>query len=865
MTNELDPCLIFLPGDVPEDFGRINGGSVDVPDDDGGDIIIRRYRYPNVPNVPGGGIPPFPGIPTNEPRNPPGPRPPEPIVWVCVDGVVFPIRLSEALTLGISWYTTKALAMAVCADPPTTLVWVCRNGQPVQIPLNQIIPNEPFFADPISAGNYCIDPQTFLVWVCRNGVVQRLPWVYLAPNESWYSSYAQAAAGCVEPTEPTTVTEIGTVDPQTPNESGGDTGGGITRTRVITVGSVTPEDYQYGPETTSIDPQILLDDGYYPRDYGNTNNLNLSNQAGIPLLNTQVDSSITTLLNPSKINISELNESLYRVVSPLIRQSIKNELSQILYNLYYPDGRRIPDNKIDKSLQIRALNGTLSKVQVRYVLAIAIRSALQSTSTVVRNSARVLTSTFGNTRDNILRSRLYAIKQLNTARSSVEVLSSNENRAISRAYNNLISLYPESYSGAKKELLKLWYVLPEDIFARVTLETSAGTSSILKVPNTELIPVTASDGSITKLPVTQYRYDISVSTSAGPDLVRTRSELKRAYTLNNAEEMACLFDCKDLYRTTFTVSSVASANLELNYDYTQSLPNYYVFKIDKTSIQDVANDVSPFIRKTKANYTIVTDPEEIENAVKFRLYPWKVFPVEYNDPILGHFDQSSIYNFEYTSFGFEEFGNDVGGPILVRRIPNIVIVVPTDRYDYNFYGGQSTLQDWNIRSLNFTLSPDPEYYNRNLRNHYFASAGLAYPQTDVLNQISESGYRASFVSSAPGITDGYTSQTPQRSQHGFRAAVNIASALNNYYITNNGLSWTDVFTRMTRSEYATYKIGISDKMIDKLRLGEKTGIKLYHPRGGNSATQTRLVELKSGKTDDTTVNLDIQYASNSNN
>ena len=52
MVNPIDPCFIFEPAETPGTSNIINGGAVVTPEDDGEEIVIRRYptrpRYPEV-------------------------------------------------------------------------------------------------------------------------------------------------------------------------------------------------------------------------------------------------------------------------------------------------------------------------------------------------------------------------------------------------------------------------------------------------------------------------------------------------------------------------------------------------------------------------------------------------------------------------------------------------------------------------------------------------------------------------------------------------------------------------------------------------------------------------------------------------
>ena len=622
--------------------------------------------------------------------------------------------------------------------------------------------------------------------------------------------------------------------------------------------STTPDDSQYESYPRTDLGDLIFDEGYFPTANTPTYDPTIPNFSEIKIFGSEIDSSIYNLTAQEDLSISGTNENITELRDDFLKNAIREEIRSILYNLYLPDGRRVGDAVINKGFKVRTLNGTLSKVDQRYALNLAIRAALAQITNSVTVTNQVLTATYGKTVKQILQSRVNNLLKLNQNISTPTIVIPDINRALDRIESQKISLFPNNYTTGEKDLLKLWYVLPEDIYTKTLIVDASGTRTRLKIPNSEKIPVFTSGYESTGVSVLEYNYDTCVLTESGHEIVPSDNQLSRAYTLNNNVEQACLFDAQSKYNVTLTVSSPAASNLELNYDLAAERPLQYVFFIDKDTIQDVESDGSLFARKTKANYIIETDPAIIQQKIEFRPYPWLVLPVDHNDPILGHFDSNSTYTIQFTNFNLHQFGDDATGPILVRRIPKCVILQPTDKYNLLFYSGYSRLTDWNTRTLSFTLSPDPEYYNKNLKDHYFASVELAYPNPDITGEYTETGMRVVFSDSTATLANLFTSGSePTRTAHGFRAAVNIASALNNIYYVNEGLLWTDVYKRLTLTQYYNFKMGIPNYMVDRLRLGQKTGVKIFHNKAGILGVDSRLMGLRSGKTDDLPIYLDV--------
>jgi hypothetical protein len=166
-----------------------------------------------------------------------------------------------------------------------------------------------------------------------------------------------------------------------------------------------------------------------------------------------------------------------------------------------------------------------------------------------------------------------------------------------------------------------------------------------------------------------------------------------------------------------------------------------------------------------------------------------------------------------------------------------------------FFDGKSKLVDWNQRTLKFGLSQDKNYFNPGTRTNW-VKLNYAYPNTDIGDNINNTGLRAEYVSSSLLFTKTFIDgQQPERTEDAFRAAVRITSTLNSTYNITNGLTWKDVYARLTPLQYTAIKRGVPDYMINKLRAGEKTGVKLFHTQGYAGAAKTRLTTLKEGQTD----------------
>lgn len=667
---------------------------------------------------------------------------------------------------------------------------------------------------------------------------------------------------CVETpdiSDPSLYNPPGTTDPDIPNTNDGpDTNDGgviVTPTDGIpTTPIILPEnqdneslpEYQFDPNEIDNYTEAgysFIDNTYAVTTDESNTTVAVKSNLNSELFNLSVDFRLQILATNAQAILSDLNAAMSQLSFTNIKDSLNPEIADILFNLTYPDGRPIPQHRIIKAIKKHLLEGTVDSIDTAYIRSLKQRALLGEEST--NRILELPTTQFGRNKSEIIAERQQAKDLAGTLASQVDT-TPNETRGVVRALTNAKSLDPNNYLDQTKDLLKLWYILPTDINRRILISAS-GTNYPVYIKDTDTISVTTSAGSAVSLPVDRLQYTVSVLTSTyGFDNVASYSDIDRAYILNNIVEQATLHDVGSKWQTVMTITSPSADNLELTYSLTDARPRYYVLKINRESITEIPDSDSIFTRKTQVNYTLETAASAIREAVKFRVYPWKVFTVNHNDPILGHIGAESTYKFEFTNFSLNQFGTDSGEQLFVRRIPEIIILLPTDKFNLNFFNGYSQLNDWNQRTITFSQSPDTRYTHTGLDQHW-VKIEETYPATNIDGDVDVFGRKGTFTGRAGILSLGYTSGTEPlpRREYGFRSAALTASSIYLNYKVDTGLLWSDLFIRMTADQYKTYKIGIPTIMIEKLRLGQKTGVKLIHNRNDNFIKDTRVLNLRT--------------------
>ena len=571
-------------------------------------------------------------------------------------------------------------------------------------------------------------------------------------------------------------------------------------------------------------------------------------------LSSNLESSIINLQSSSLTKIKDLNKNISKLKSLSMREYINQTFRDLLYSLNLPDGRKISESLVDASIRKFLLTNTTSIIDINYILKLQSQQVLSLEAVTNTQRSQRLSASFGVTRDQLIKDRLKSLVSFINVRKNNQDIRPIPIRALARADQKKISLNPARYKDEKTELLKLWYILPEDLYAKAIIEDANGVIQKVKINNDATLSVTTSSLSLAFPKVNEYNYKIPVETYEGTEIVPIDSQIDRIYTLNNKVEQACLFDLGAEKRTKLSVCSVDASNLEFTYSLTEPLESSYALILDASTIQDQTQPTSPFVRITSARYKLETDFDVISSSIKFRAYPWQVLPINYNDPIFGHIKTSSQYQLTFTNYSLNKFTEDIEGDIFIRRIPKAIFIIPTNKYKYLLYNGTSKLSNWNQRDLYFSLSLDPDQYETDLRDGV-GKIERTYPFTDIDNIISDHGLKNTYEVSNAILTDGFTSTQLTRTEHSFRTVYNIVSGLNSTYVINGGLEWKDILKRLTPDQYKNYNINISNNVFQKLISGDRTGVRIYHTPG--NTTISRLTSLKTGETDPFIVYLEV--------
>lgn len=144
----------------------------------------------------------------------------------------------------------------------------------------------------------------------------------------------------------------------------------------------------------------------------------------------------------------------------------------------------------------------------------------------------------------------------------------------------------------------------------------------------------------------------------------------------------------------FTVSS-SMLNSELSSGYQEvyeSKAKYY--KLDLSSIVDERSD-NHFVNNITARYVKVLTQSDRE--IHSRTYGGKTqkLNLSYDDPFIQYADREGEFSLEYNELTFRNFDKNIspdGSSILLRSLPDAIIILPTNTTEQNPYNGHSIIK-----------------------------------------------------------------------------------------------------------------------------------------------------------------------------
>jgi hypothetical protein len=321
-----------------------------------------------------------------------------------------------------------------------------------------------------------------------------------------------------------------------------------------------------------------------------------------------------------------------------------------------------------------------------------------------------------------------------------------------------VSIDPMGTPNMKlKNRLFNWQVLPEDINQRVIFKDTDGVETPIYLTNQdESITVTNYEGIISTLKMQVGNY-FSAEPVDGENRLTVWSDIDKAVILPGLYKAKAAKLLESDMSMILDVSSDTSALTELNVDTSTLRQDGYFLKLDKSTITDIPSD-SFLLRSTQATYDYITTG--IDDYIQHRAFPYGVIYLRYDDMIFNHLEASLKATITHRDFTMD-FVTPPIDKILVRELPQHLLLVPTNNLSRTYAQVRSKLPTFNTRSIRLSFSPfqdhsglaDPAYLEPVYDQGNTVNFTQDFTKGWVWNEKLRYEYSASKVSALPEYKD----------------------------------------------------------------------------------------------------------------
>ena len=499
-----------------------------------------------------------------------------------------------------------------------------------------------------------------------------------------------------------------------------------------------------------------------------------------------IDSNLLYVLQNTKNEGNWDSRRAAGVTPEVIYDNLNDNVKEILDRIRNFDGSRLTQVQIFNMIGSRVLDGTLKKLSIGYLQKVAEDSEKRVPVTITRSSSEQV----------------------------------NEVAALSLIERTMFPLDP-SAAGSRRdeELIRNWKIVPSDVDMYIPFVVDGKLRRFyINDDETFIDRVTLSlqDGNF---------FDIRGSGIANERLF-AESEADHAFYIPESTRQKAIQILGGEAGRTLTVSADAATASGIEYDSSLSSPrqSYYLLSGVLSSLETQPSLSPSFLLKdSRMEYRLIdtqTDEgrAEADEYIKYKANK-RIFVLDHEDLILDYIEQTSSVYLSQTDILFESPKENKAVPLLTRQIPWYIMVVPTNRTDYNLFNSKSKVRDitfgGNItRELRCKTSIVPEFSKRQT-NKFIKYSTVGRDGVDVLGEkntqarqtiieVNDSDFKKTY--SLGGKLVGADEYTPPREKAPIRVVREIINELDtNYELSINGIGKSltefDVFSRLTVKQF----------------------------------------------------------------
>ena len=340
----------------------------------------------------------------------------------------------------------------------------------------------------------------------------------------------------------------------------------------------------------------------------------------------------------------------------------------------------------------------------------------------------------------------------------------NENSAARLAESNSASLLPGNNAEIEDQL-KFWRTLPEEINKKLIVYKEDQTQHSCFISSDDTLHVDDTASISSKVP-----YDAGDILYVNTKKVSLSSDLNKAKVINALDNGKVFNLLNNQFTVDFKVVTAEADSVESNPSPSVARDTHIVLSLDPETATDVTSN-SALIKRTEVTYNTNSS---INVDLAKKVFPQAILYVLNDDPILDYLIAKEQAVLTFTDYSLSFFTNydDI---IFARKIPQHIIIVPTDKTEFVPFHAKSRMSAFGTRSLRFIYHPDERKQNNTilygshltyssdtytLNTNYFTADRFYWAGSESLPRKTSSVYKSLVVMQAlmahygtlPGIT-----------------------------------------------------------------------------------------------------------------
>jgi hypothetical protein len=383
------------------------------------------------------------------------------------------------------------------------------------------------------------------------------------------------------------------------------------------------------------------------------------------------------------------------------------------------------------------------------------------------------------------------------------------NQQVVDIVENSPTLDPNEYTGLDKQRVTYWKTIAPDLQKNISVVNEDLSVDQVEVKLDDTVDILAADG-VTTCSISITDFDtLEVSTHVGTLFPITLDTQIARSKVPNFEDLTRIFSLlKETYDFKVMAKSEATDKIEEDADLDSERRPFYFFQLDPSTVVDLDRR-NPLIRLSQCKYILRTGEQKIKDWVETKPYPFYNLYVNHNDLFIDHMFKSRELTLEFKDISldsFSTFGDDY--PIIPRRIPWYIVVIPSDRSDIMSSAGVSKLENYNTRVMYFNISPDTNRYKQKWDTSILKeNQGEAFQNSQDGSIVVENynfQYDSTKVDTEIKPYIGGSEPLPRRAPATralFKAMRELKSSADSF-IDSQGttVAWGSVYQKMTRQE-----------------------------------------------------------------